>query len=450
MTMTRHLSDRNGKRKSDGRKDSSKSDRRNKRGGDSKKSGNARVDNKDTCPVHHSHKWGDCYLNPRCNDYRPVIADNKSNSSNKDKGSKSKKDSHHTAKKGGSKKTVSFNDDDSYSSGDEQDCYERADLFDSQDQDSFFFHADVELESVEYDDHFAVEPKKIVFDDAHQDLIPTTVVTVMSVGTSVCNLHLVALLDSGGSHVVIAEESIPSAAISLTQDKVIFSTTAGKLESSAHVLLESIHLPEFSRTRSLGTIKAYTFSKAKGKVVYDIILGRDFLVNAGIEMNFASKTVKWSGVEISMKPRNYWKDQERLRDLLQVEPTAIARGWKHLESYTSAILDAQYGKVDLDDIVSEQTHLSQEQRNDLAQLLHKHHRLFNAELKPYPGQNFHIDLEPDSKPFHAKPYKIPYVHQATSKKELDRLVKIGVLRHQGPTEWAAGTFIIPKKANAAV
>jgi hypothetical protein len=42
-------------------------------------------------------------------------------------------------------------------------------------------------------------------------------------------------------------------------------------------------------------------------------------------------------------------------------------------------------------------------------------------------------------------YIVPHLHKATFKKELDRLVKIGVLEKQGRAEWVAGTFIIPKK-----
>ena len=63
----------------------------------------------------------------------------------------------------------------------------------------------------------------------------------------------------------------------------------------------------------------------------------------------------------------------------------------------------------------------------------------------YPHKEFSLKLKPDAKPFHSKPYAVPSVHLATFKKELDRLVEIGVLVPTGASLWAAGTFIIPKK-----
>ena len=56
-----------------------------------------------------------------------------------------------------------------------------------------------------------------------------------------------------------------------------------------------------------------------------------------------------------------------------------------------------------------------------------------------------VELRPDATPYHAKAYPIPQVHTATLKMEVDRLVKAGVLRQVNHSEWAAPTFIIPKK-----
>ena len=44
-----------------------------------------------------------------------------------------------------------------------------------------------------------------------------------------------------------------------------------------------------------------------------------------------------------------------------------------------------------------------------------------------------------------KAYNMPHLHEEVFKQELQHLVDIGVLRPCGPTQWAAGTFIIPKK-----
>jgi hypothetical protein len=52
------------------------------------------------------------------------------------------------------------------------------------------------------------------------------------------------------------------------------------------------------------------------------------------------------------------------------------------------------------------------------------------------------------KPFSGMAYPIPHIHYNTTTKEINRLVKIGVLREcstKDKSEWGARTFIIPKK-----
>ena len=61
------------------------------------------------------------------------------------------------------------------------------------------------------------------------------------------------------------------------------------------------------------------------------------------------------------------------------------------------------------------------------------------------GEPYHIDLRDNVTPFHAKPFSIPKMYEHTLKMEVERLVKLGVLRKVNNSEWAAPTFIIPKK-----
>eukprot|EP00957_Ditylum_brightwellii_P171737 13074146-Ditylum_brightwellii.AAC.1 len=90
-------------------------------------------------------------------------------------------------------------------------------------------------------------------------------------------------------------------------------------------------------------------------------------------------------------------------------------------------------------------HLTPLQRKQLQAVLEKTPELFNGELGLYPHRKVHLEVEENVRPYHAKAYSVPRVHLDVFKKELMHIVAIGVLRPCGPTKWAAGTFIIPKK-----
>jgi hypothetical protein len=109
------------------------------------------------------------------------------------------------------------------------------------------------------------------------------------------------------------------------------------------------------------------------------------------------------------------------------------------------ILDAKYEKVDLCSVVQSCQHLTSEQRTELHTLLHKYEYLFDGTLGCWNTRPIDLTLKPGSTPYHAKPYPIPKVHEPTTRKECTRLEKAGVLRKINHSEWAAPTFIIPKK-----
>ena len=93
--------------------------------------------------------------------------------------------------------------------------------------------------------------------------------------------------------------------------------------------------------------------------------------------------------------------------------------------------------------------MSASQHNDRLKLLEKHSKLFSDKLGRYPHKQFHIDIDPDTKPVHDRAYPVPCIHLETFRKELEHLKSIGVLEPQGVSELASPSFIIPKKDGIA-
>ena len=108
-------------------------------------------------------------------------------------------------------------------------------------------------------------------------------------------------------------------------------------------------------------------------------------------------------------------------------------------------MDAKYEVVAPDEVAAKQKHLNRKQRRDLAALLKRYPKLFSGQLGHYPHRKMHIELKDDAVPVHMRPYAMPRNLQEVFKKELDHLESLGVLERVGGSEWAAPTFIVPKK-----
>ena len=78
-------------------------------------------------------------------------------------------------------------------------------------------------------------------------------------------------------------------------------------------------------------------------------------------------------------------------------------------------------------------------------LLSKYEDLFDGTLGQWTEAPYDVKLRKEATPYHARAYPIPRAYEATMKLEVDRLVQIGVLKKVNRSEWAAPTFIIPKK-----
>ncbi len=139
------------------------------------------------------------------------------------------------------------------------------------------------------------------------------------------------------------------------------------------------------------------------------------------------------------------KELEAMEDMfhIQVEDKIFAKD--RIECFATEILDAKYEKTGVVEVVKGLTHLNAHQKADLLQELQENDKMFDGTLGVYPHKKVHIDIEPNAKPVHSRPYHVPQIHLKTFKKELGHLVRIGVLAAQQKSERASPSFIIPKK-----
>ena len=113
---------------------------------------------------------------------------------------------------------------------------------------------------------------------------------------------------------------------------------------------------------------------------------------------------------------------------VQIEDELFGKDW--LDSYAATMLDAEYEKADILEVVNNQKQLNTVQRNDLFRTHKRHESLFDDTLGVYPHKQFHIELEPDHTTVHTRHYPVPRVHLEVFRRELQHLIKLGVLESQ--------------------
>ena len=239
------------------------------------------------------------------------------------------------------------------------------------------------------------------------------------------------LLDSGASS-SIAHARLFKNLDTYTDNSTIWNTMAGTLSTSKRGSL-SIKMPEFNESATLKIDCHVTNNKSN----YDIIVGRDTLCELGIGLDFASNSITWNGSRIDMKPPNCNTTEHYFIN----DPSNV----KEASDRIKRILDAKYEKANLNKLVRDAIYLDRAEQDKLFKLLKKYESVFDGTLGKWIGRPYNVDLRKDAVPYHAKPYSISKSYEMTLKLEIERLCKLGVLRKINHSEWAAPTFIIPKK-----
>jgi hypothetical protein len=143
-----------------------------------------------------------------------------------------------------------------------------------------------------------------------------------------------------------------------------------------------------------------------------------------------------------MVPSGYWT-KEKIKSIANTwnKPIEATVNEMHL----TEILPAEYKPVNIEDVIKEQTHLSVEEKEQLQNVLFEFQDLFKGQCGKYNGDPVSLELIPGSKPYYGKPFSIPKAYEQVTKDEIKRLESLEILKPIASSEWAAPTFIIPKK-----
>mgnify|MGYP002063084857 CR=1 FL=1 len=182
---------------------------------------------------------------------------------------------------------------------------------------------------------------------------------------------------------------------------------------------------------------------AEEESLYDMIIGMDLMTSIGIYVDTSTKEVKWEGHAIPLKQHGDLQSKEMVQHIYHIsqQPTIITE----VEERQSRILDADYSTVDIDEHIDELKHLNLEEKKLLKEMLKRHTELFSGGLGTLNIKPVKLELKPGATPYHARSFPVPKSLEATTKREIDRLESVEVLRKSHNSEWAAPTFVQPKK-----
>eukprot|EP00956_Cyclotella_meneghiniana_P006711 scaffold8908_cov51-Cyclotella_meneghiniana.AAC.1 len=236
---------------------------------------------------------------------------------------------------------------------------------------------------------------------------PVTICTTNTIGMVKSRRLFRVLLDSGATCSLIKRSCLPKncQTKAISSSKKV-STLAGKIKSQEVVTLRDLRLPEFDKNRRINQQKCLVFDNDNCN--YDIILGTNFLSKTGIKLDFETHEMKWFDTVLPLRPKGGLeaKDFDAMADAfhIQVEEELFGEDW--LQCFATAILDAKYEFVSVSQVIDNLTHLNMHQKADLLQVLKDNQSMFDGTLGVYPHKKFHIDIDENAKPVHARPY--PY------------------------------------------
>jgi len=158
--------------------------------------------------------------------------------------------------------------------------------------------------------------------------------------------------------------------------------------------------------------------------LYDMILGRDCLEAIGLNILFSRNEIRWDGNSIPLRPcRLTAEEQENHNDYLKEithlteEPELVQLA----QSRATTILDSDYKKTEIPELLRDIKHRDRKQKQNLVTLLTKFEDLFDGTLGDFQIE-VDFELKQRTKPSAQRPYPVAQAHYKTLRKEIERFL----------------------------
>jgi hypothetical protein len=250
-----------------------------------------------------------------------------------------------------------------------------------------------------------------------------------------------ALLDSACSKSIILKEFTEKKRRNklMGRDRVEYETYGGKFQSKSSASV-GFKLIEFANKQQIDYKFQVDEQQLSNEARYDMIIGSDLLNELSIGICYSHNCIKWDDDTIPMKNLGELQDKyacEMIYNLHTDSPIL-----KEHEERQSAILDANYSKVDID-IMVDSLNIEETSKTKLKLTLNKFPTLFGGGLDRLNIPPVSIELKKDAKPFQGRYYNIPKAFESSTRKEVERMCDIDVLRkltYDDHSPWAAPSF----------
>jgi hypothetical protein len=254
-----------------------------------------------------------------------------------------------------------------------------------------------------------------------------------------------ALLDTGTSETILLKCFLsPNSPKGYKGASVMWKTLGGNFTTHRRAKIQ-FAFPELSDKKTISWVVHVDQHTHPNIVMYDMIIGMDCMCSLGIYVNSdKKKVITWEGNSIQLKERGKLQEpglfHYQYSMSIDASPVLIEAGERQ-----SSILDANYDKIEPDIYVTGLNHLSPSVQEELSMTLKKNPILFGGGLGLLRIKPVHLTLREDAKPVHARAFPIPQSLLKTTKMEVKQLTKIEVFEKAYDSEWAAPTFVHPKK-----